>query len=146
MPRQQSVELDVPAKAGEGKPRRHPDWTEPEPFKTVNPNIKNLYENFLNGVGADGTADVAPTDALMRRLVGELVGRLTRQGLVGGGAGSNNCFGVRSKVNGALGPYEWQTYAEVNTRVKNVGYGRPAPLPSHYCRRLTWCAVLCLYV
>ena len=56
----QSVELDVPAKAGEGKPRRHPDWTEKEPFRTVSPSITNLYLNFKNGHGDKGTTTVRP--------------------------------------------------------------------------------------
>ena len=51
-----SVELNVPAKAGEGKPRRNPDWLSDEPFKTETPDITNLYANFCRGVAISGSS------------------------------------------------------------------------------------------
>jgi len=130
--RLQSVELDVPAKAGEGKPRRHPDWPNAEPFKTEDPSIQTLYDNFAHGVKISGTgarplvglfaagAQASAPRALTppRALAVSAYGRF---------AANLPCFGVRAKVNGQAGPYVWQTYAEVDVRVRNIGYDNGAP-------------------
>ena len=31
------------------------------------------------------------------------------------------CFGTRFRPDGSVGPYAWQTYAEVSARIDNVG-------------------------
>ena len=53
-------------------------------------------------------------------------------------AGSNNCFGTRSKVNGAFGPYEWITYAEADTRIKNNGCVLAGEKSAEGATRLAW--------
>ena len=97
-----SVEVQVPEKEGEGKPRRHILTADSGFITSFSDQVKTLYDGFKNSVSQYGTW----RDALLHHSIGD-----------------KPYLGTRHVTDGIAGDYIWLTYNEVAKRVQNLASG-----------------------